>query len=156
MAHERTGAGLVALATRAGLLAVATGLALAAPGCARPSGPPTIRLGTVCDGCGMEVQDLRFACERRAGKDWRVYDSIECLMRDGGPAATLEAWLPDYDAMALHAADSMWVAHGPFPSPMGGGYASFLSRAAADSLVATTGGTVARLAEQLAGVGGTR
>ena len=46
----------------------------------------------------------------------------------------------------LHAADSMWVVRGSFPSPMGGGYAAFLERASADDVAARTSGRVARLA----------
>jgi len=118
-------------------------LALAA-GCSAPSGPPAIRLGSPCAGCGMTIEDLRFACERRAGSQWRAYDSIECLLRDGGVAA---AFLADYDTRTLHAADSLWVVEGSFPSPMGGGLAAFAARAAADTIAARTAGRVARLAD---------
>ena len=120
-------------------------LLLLVTSCARPAGPPAIALGTPCAACGMEVRDLRFACERQAGKSWRVYDAIECLLRDAGPAPIANAWLADYDGTALHAADSLWVVRGAFASPMGGGYAAFLDRAAADSIAAATRGHVDRL-----------
>lgn len=123
--------------------------ALALAGCARSGAAPPIRRGAACAACGMEIESLRFACERRAGREWRVYDSIECLLRDGGPRAASQAWLADYDSAALHSADSLWVVQGSFPSPMGGGYAAFLSRAAADSLAAQARGTVARLAARV-------
>lgn len=122
-----------------------------AAGCARTAGPPAIRVGSACATCGMEVHDLRFACERRVAGAWRVYDAIECLIRDAAadsgaaPGATRSAWLADYDRQSLHPADSVWVVQGSFPSPMGGGYAAFLSRAAADSIAATTQGRVERL-----------
>lgn len=132
-------------------------------GCARSGNPPAIRIGTACAGCGMEVQDLRFACERRRATTWRVYDAIECLVRDasaapgdkpsgtgGGPEAAGSAWLADYDRQTLHPADSLWVVRGSFPSPMGGGFAAFLARTAADSIAAATQGRVERLAVWLA------
>ena len=126
-------------------------------GCAGSGGPPPIAFGAPCVTCGMEIQDLRFACERMAGGGWRVYDAIECLMRDAGtasaapPPGTGNAWLADYDTQALHAADSLWVVRGAFPSPMGGGFAAFRDRAAADSVAAMTSGRVDRLAAFMSG-----
>jgi hypothetical protein len=107
----------------------------------------------------MEVQDLRFACERHGAGTWRVYDAIECLIRDanvapggtgGAPGIAGNAWLADYDRQTLHPADSLWVVRGSFPSPMGGGFAAFLTRTAADSIAAATEGRVERLAVWLA------
>ena len=95
-----------------------------------------------CTSCGMEIRDLRYACERRADRGWRRYDAIECLLRDG---VTAQAWLTDYDGATLHAADSMWVVKGSFPSPMGGGLAAFLSRDAAERVASQTSGHVDRL-----------
>ena len=121
-------------------------IALMIAGCARPAGPPAIVLGTPCAACGMEVRDLRFACEREADGRWRVYDAIECLLREAGAAPAGRAYLADYDRQALHPADSLWVVRGEFASPMGGGFAAFLDLAAADSIAAATRGRVDRLA----------
>lgn len=126
------------------LLALALALVLA-DGCARRSGPPAIAAGTVCATCGMESNDLRFACERTDGRRWHVYDSIECLLADRARGSETSAWLADYDRQTLHRADSLWVVRGEFTSPMGGGYAAFLSRGAADSVSAATRGRVDRL-----------
>ena len=126
-------------------------LALCASGCAHPAGPPAIAMGTPCASCGMEVRDARFACERRAAGGWRVYDSIECLLRDTGAGPADAAFLPDYDHPALHAADSLWVVRGEFASPMGGGFAAFLDLAAADSVAAATHGRVDRWSAFMAG-----
>lgn len=128
-------------------------------GCAGPGGPPAIADGAPCATCGMEARDLRFACERRVGGTWRVYDAVECLMRDaraGGAASpgTRDAWLADYDTRALHPADSVWVVRGAFASPMGGGFAAFRGRAAADSVADETRGRVARLAAFMSGPNG--
>jgi nitrous oxide reductase accessory protein NosL len=112
-------------------------------GCGRPAGPPAIVAGTPCVVCGMRVEDVRWACERRVGGDWRVYDAIECLLADS--SAVGPSWLTDWDHRALHAADSLWVVRGELPSPMGGGYAAFLDRASADQVAAARHGTVARL-----------
>lgn len=156
MRAERRAAAIVALA-------LATGLA----GCAPPrGGPRPIVAGTPCAACGMRVEDLRYACEEEWDGALRVYDSIECLLRADAlvahpevPGADLpseprsqdpameRAWLADYDTRTLHAADSMWVVRGEIPSPMGGGYAAFLDRAAAEEIASLKSGQVARLAE---------
>ena len=119
-------------------------IAVLAAGCALNVGPPPIVEGTPCAACDMAVRDLRYACERPVGRAWRVYDSIECLLRETVPGE--RAWLTDYDTRTLHAAESVWVARGEFPSPMGGGYAGFLDRAAAVEIASGTRGRVARLA----------
>jgi hypothetical protein len=98
----------------------------------------------------MEMQDLRFACEREVGKGWRVYDAIECLLRDGVATSEGRVFLADYDRQALHPADSLWVVRGEFASPMGGGFAAFASLATADSIAAATRGRVDRLAAFIA------
>jgi nitrous oxide reductase accessory protein NosL len=123
------------------LAAAASVLGLAA-GCAPGAGPRPIARGASCDACGMSITDLAFACERNVGREWRVYDSIECLLRERGDGV----YLADYDTKTLHAADSMWVVRGAFPSPMGGGYAAFLERGSADDVAARTSGRVGRLA----------
>ncbi len=134
----RRAAGIVSIA----LITLLTALAALGIGCARDPGPPPIALGSSCAACGMSIGDLRFACERQVGESWHVYDSIECLVREeGGPA-----FLADYDTRTLHTADSMWVVHGSFPSPMGGGLAAFMARASADDVAARTDGRVDRLA----------
>jgi hypothetical protein len=99
----------------------------------------------------MEANDLRFACERTDGRRWLVYDSIECLLADRARGPATSAWLADYDRRTLHRADSLWVVRGEFASPMGGGYAAFLRRGAADSVAAATRGRV----DHLAGFGAT-
>lgn len=119
--------------------------ALLAGSCAPAAGPMPIAFGRPCAICGMAIGDAHFACERKDHTAWRQYDSIECLLADS--SRTGPAWLSDYDGSALHAADSLWVVRGDLPSPMGGGYAAFLDRGAADDVAATRRGHVARLAE---------
>ncbi|MBI5711702.1 MAG: hypothetical protein HZC42_15575 [Candidatus Eisenbacteria bacterium] len=142
-------------ADRTGWIAflVALALALVTADCARRGGPPPIARGTPCAACGMKADDLAFACERQVGRGWRVYDAIECLIGDvvgteGDAVATPAGavFLADYDTETLHDADSLWVVKGSFPTPMGGGYAAFLARAAAESIAAQTAGRVDRLA----------
>lgn len=113
-------------------------------GCAHSPGPPPIAAGTECAACAMEASSPRFACERQVGESWRVYDSIECLMRDAGPAVANTIWLPDYDQRVLHRADSLWIVKGDLATPMGGGLVAFQSRAAADSVAASSHGRVGR------------
>ena len=81
----------------------------------------------------------------RVGETWRIYDSIECALRDQ-QISVAALYLPDYDSQALHRADSVWVVHGHFPTPMGGGYAACLTRHDADAMASTTQGSVARVA----------
>lgn len=126
-------------------------LALGLASCATPAGPAPIAAGKPCAACGMTISDLRFACERKVYRVWRQYDAIECLLRDSTAAGP--AWLADYDTKALHSADSAWVVRGDLPSPMGGGYAAFLDRAAAEQVAGARRGRVARLAEFAAGGG---
>ena len=118
-------------------------LALLVTGCS-PSARPRITLRTPCASCTMEIADLRFACARRADAAWRSYDSIECLIQDAAKTAGGPAWLADYDTRGLHPADSLWVVKGGFPSPMGGGFAAFASRDAADRVAAETHGVTDR------------
>ena len=127
-------------------LVMTLALWLAVAGCARhAAGPPPITAGTPCALCGMDAVSMRFACERELDGKYRVYDSIECLLRDPPKTAGGAIYLPDYDQQVLHAADSLWVVHGSFETPMGGGLVAFLDRAAADELAATTRGRVGRL-----------
>lgn len=120
------------------LLCLAAALALT--GCAAAAYPPAIPPGSACAACGMAIEDLHFATEQRTGGAWRVYDSIECLLREPGAAG--EAFLSDYDTSTLHAADSMWVVRGRLASPMGGGLAAFRTRAQADEVAEATSGVV--------------
>ena len=120
-------------------------LALLAVSCAPAVGPMPIAFGKPCATCGMAIGDAHFACERKRRSAWRQYDSIECLLADS--SRTGPAWLADYDGSALHAADSLWVVRADLPSPMGGGYAAFLDRGAANEVAAARHGHVARLAE---------
>lgn len=124
---------------------------LAVAGCSRDRtrsampGRPVALLGQTCDRCGMPVDDARFAAERAIAGEWRIYDSIECLIDDAGAGAPFGSWLADHDRGTLHRSDSMWVVHGSFPSPMGRGLAAFLSRPSADSLARASGGEVGPL-----------
>ncbi len=129
-------------------------------GCA-PAGPPAIVTGTECAACGMPIEDLRFACTRRDIAErkpvWRAYDSIECLARDWHRGATpRDAYAADYDQARLHRADSLWVVKGSFPSPMGGGLASFLDRGAAQGIADQTHGIVMPFDSLLSGAGSAR
>jgi len=118
-------------------------MALAA--CAPASGPPVIRDGEPCAACGMTIHDRHFASARGTRGKPRLYDAIECLLRDSTAAGP--AWLPDYDQSALHAADSMWVVRGDIVSPMGGGYAAFVESTAAVAVAAERSGRAGRLTD---------
>ena len=93
----------------------------------------------------MSIEDLRYACETERGDTVRAYDSIECLLHESPLPG--RAWLPDYDTRALHAADSVWVVKADIPSPMGGGYAAFMDRSAADEIATSRNGRVGRLGD---------
>ena len=116
-------------------------------GCARPG--PHVAFGAPCSTCSMTITDARFACVRRDDGRWKSYDSIECLLHDGG-ATGVTAWLSDYDTRRLVPADSLWIVHGDFPTPMGGGWAAFARQGAAAEVAREARGTVARFAEVVA------
>jgi nitrous oxide reductase accessory protein NosL len=133
--------------TRAVLFAAAAAYAALATGCSVRTGPPRVDFGVPCGACGMPVRDPRFACVQGDRAKRTQYDAIECLLRDGSPRPGERIYLSDYDLPALHAADSMWVVKGEFPSPMGGGLAALLSRAGAEQIATETRGRVGRLAD---------
>lgn len=129
--------------------AIGAALALAlvmGAGCSRESGPPRIEIGKPCVTCGMAVQEIRFAGLLRGEKGDRQFDSIECLLKDAA-SRDARAYLADYDGGGLHAAESVWVVKGDFPTPMGGGLAAFASIESAQDVAAQTHGKVLRLAQ---------
>lgn len=112
---------------------------LAGCGGGSAEGPPDLTTGDRrCAACGMAVADPKFAAAIRSADDGiEAYDAIECLVRDlrsrTGARAPAETWLADLPTGALQPAAEMTVVLADFPSPMGGGYAAFLSpRTAAD------------------------
>lgn len=131
------------------VLIVATILALflaVVAGCSRGPGFPRIQIGKPCAMCGMAVHEVRFAGVRRTEDEDRQYDSIECLVKDGKTGGG-KLYLADYDQGSLHAAESLWVVKGDFPTPMGGGLAAFASVESAREVAERTHGRVTRLAD---------
>ena len=115
-------------------------------GCSVEPGPLRVQIGNPCATCGMAVQEIRFAALLRTEGGDRQYDSIECLVKDAGTAGG-GVYLADYDRGALHAAESLWVVKGDFPTPMGGGLAAFASIESAREVAERTHGRVIRLAD---------
>lgn len=140
------------MASASRIRAVLTPLLLAATavsGCASADGPPRIEAGTRCVACGMETRDLRWAAVQRVGGRLRVYDSIECAVKDratSGTAGESALCLTDFPTTALHRSDSLWVVQADLPSPMGGGLAAFLDRGTAERVALDRGGRFGRLA----------
>jgi nitrous oxide reductase accessory protein NosL len=124
--------------------------ALALCGCARRDGPPPIAAGTPCAGCGMDIDDLRFASEMREGDRWSAFDDLGCLARAARSAHGAPLYLTDYDSRALVAADSVWIVKGSLTTPMGSGCVAFRRRAAADEVAGQSDGRVMRWGELLA------
>ena len=116
---------------------------IAAAGCGpRGDGPVPIHAGTPCARCGMEIRSLKFACERVEAGRARCYDALECLRAGERANPAGRAYVPDYDSERLLPLDSVWVAHGRFPTPMGGGFAAFATRDAAEQVARQTQGEV--------------
>ena len=130
---------------RAAVLVLAVVLAAVA-GCSRTSSPPRVEIGTPCATCGMAIQEIRFAGLLRGDGGDRPYDSIECLVK-GMTERVARAYLSDYDQGTLHAAESVWVVKGDFPTPMGGGLAAFVSLESAREVASQTHGQVLRLTD---------
>jgi hypothetical protein len=137
-------------------LAVFTLAALGAAGCGDASAPPPIAADTPCSSCGMSASNPRFACERRDGRGWRVFDSIECMARENRGTDAASVWLPDYDQARLHRADSLWIVRGKLATPMGGGLVALLDRRAAEALAGSCDGRVARWGDPALTAGGAR
>ena len=115
-------------------------------GCSREPGPPRIEIGEPCATCGMAVQEIRFAGLLRDEDGDRQYDSVECLVKDiAGREARV--YLVDYDRGTLHAAESVWIVKGDFPTPMGGGLAAFASMQGAREVADRTNGRIMQLAD---------
>ena len=130
--------------TRAARLAALLGTLVTAAGCGDARSPlPVTVVGATCASCGMEVRNPRYmAASVEAGRV-RPYDSIECAMKETGPArAGRLLYLADYASGGLHRADSLWVVRARIPSPMGAGLAAFLDRAEAERIAAARDGTV--------------
>lgn len=115
------------------LAALIAAAVLAGCGGGSAEGPPDLSAGDRrCAACGMAVADPKFAAAIRTPKDEiEAYDAIECLVRDlrsrTGARTPAEIWLADLPTGALQPAARMTVVLADFPSPMGGGYAAFLS-----------------------------
>ena len=145
------------MTTTRSILAVAAVVILAGCGGGAADGPPDLSGGDLrCTACGMAVADPKFAAAiRTTGGEVEPYDAIECLVRDvrsrTGERAPAETWLSDLPTGALHPAVAMTVVLADFPSPMGGGYAAFLSAETAAAEAARRGGVSGPLAEFVAG-----
>lgn len=145
------------MTTASAVLAAAAVALLAGCGGADAEGPPDLSGGDLrCAACGMAVSDPRYAAAiRTAAGGVEAYDAIECLVRDlrtrTGERAPAATWLADLPTGALHPAEAVTVVLADFPSPMGGGYAAFLSAETAAVEAARRGGVAGPLAEFVAG-----
>jgi len=137
-----------ALAAAAVILALAS-----APACGRPAplGPPELRLGVdLCDGCGMTIEDPRYAVAARSGEgtESRVlrFDDPGCLARWEAAASSAspgDRWAHDrVSGVWIDARSATFARVNDLTTPMGSGIAAFASRAAADATVAEHGGEV--------------
>lgn len=109
----------------------------------RDDRPVPIPEGALCARCGMEIHDRRLACEVVSSGKARFFDSIECLRDDPasqGPRA--HPYLTDYDDGSLRSLSEVFIVHGNFPTPMGGGLAAFRDSLAAQRVARETQGQV--------------
>ena len=117
------------------------------------SGPPEIVEGrTVCDECGMIIDEIRFAASvRTADGDERRYDDIGGMLAQGhrdGILDDAEIWVHDFESHeVLDAPDATFVLSGEVPTPMGWGVVAFGSAADAGALADEIGGTAVSWAE---------
>ena len=110
-------------------------------GDASSGGPPTIRYGAEsCAGCGMVIDDPRFAAAWAVGRQGRHYDDIGCMVNDllGRPApAGAQLFVHDFQTEAwLPALEATFVVSTAIRSPMAYGIAAASGSAGADRLAA--------------------
>lgn len=112
------------------------------------SGPPEIVEGrTICDECGMIIDEIRFAAAyRTADGVERRFDDIGGMLAQGhrdGLLADSEIWVHDFDSHApIAAPDATFVLSGQVTTPMAWGVIAFESADAARELVDKVEGSV--------------
>ncbi len=137
LAAARVGTVLVALV----LLATACGTAVA-------DGVPEIIEGrSVCDECGMVIDDIRLAAAwRLPDGSPRVFDDIGGMLVHGdemGDTGPVGKWVFDHGTGdAVPASSALFVAGGEVSTPMAWGVVAYAVEADADSLAASAGGRV--------------
>jgi copper chaperone NosL len=120
--------------------------AACSPGSQAPR-PPEISYGQdVCEGCGMIIDDARFAAATLL-KDGgsRKFDDIAemVLYHMDHPDSQVLAWfVHDHDGQHWIRGEPAYYVTGDFQTPMGGGAAAFEDRSAADSFALEMGGQV--------------
>lgn len=117
-------------------------------GQAEANGPPEINYGRdICTGCGMSVDDPRFATAYRpeAGTD-KVFDDLGGMIiyaRQSGELESSAAWVHDFETEEWIVADeAFYVPTGDVATPMGHGILAFSTRARADAFATGVGGEV--------------
>lgn len=117
------------------------------------SGPPEIVEGrTICDECGMIIDEIRFAAAYRTtdGVE-RRFDDIGGLLAQGQRddlLADAEIWVHDFDSHApVVAQEATFVLSGQVTTPMAWGVIAFESAAAARALADEVEGSVVTWAE---------
>ncbi|MCP5025473.1 MAG: hypothetical protein GY929_04235 [Actinomycetia bacterium] len=115
---------------------------------AEASGPPDIVEGrTMCDECGMLIDDVRFAASyRTADGEERRFDDIGGMLNQGqrnGDLETAEIWVHDYESgEPLPVAEATYVMADDVMTPMGWGILAFRSADEAQRLAEMHGASV--------------
>lgn len=132
---------------RLGLVALLA-LVMSACGSSEATGPPEINYGRdICTGCGMTVDDPRFAAAYRPAEGTeKVFDDVGGMViygRDHGELETSKIWVHDYETEEWVAADAaFFVPTQSVPTPMGHGILAFASQERAEAFAADLGGTI--------------
>lgn len=112
------------------------------------TGPPEINYGRdICTGCGMSVDDPRFATAYRpeSGTD-KVFDDLGGMIiyaRQYGELDSSEAWVHDFETEEwIVANEAFYVPTGAVATPMGHGILAFSTRERAEAFATEAGGEV--------------
>lgn len=123
-------------------------VAASACGSSDATGPPEINYGRdICTGCGMTVDDPRFAAAYRPAEGTeKIFDDVGGMViygRDHGELETSEIWVHDYETEEwIGAGTAFYVPTASVATPMGHGILAFATRERAEAFAADLGGTV--------------
>lgn len=118
---------------------------------AEPRLPEIVYGQDVCDGCGMIIDDARFAAATLlVNGETRKFDDIGDMLvyHMDHPEAQVKAWfVHDHESESWIRGETAYFVKGEIKTPMGGGIAAFADQVAAEAFAAEVNGKLYDLNE---------